>query len=147
MHRITRIAACLACAGVALAAAGCGGVERVPLNGDVTLDGQPLPDGSIVFLPAGGQGGPKAVGRIVQGKYSIPADEGPSPGALRVEIFGTAQPVYALDEPQEHVAHLAEPLPNEPLPAEYNVQSQLSADAQRGAENRFDFALQSHPAS
>jgi hypothetical protein len=55
----------LACLGPA----GCGGGSReVPISGDVTLDGVPLPEGSIHFSPADGSTTTQAV-LIKDGKF------------------------------------------------------------------------------
>jgi hypothetical protein len=47
-------------------AVGCGGKGKV--SGTVTLDGQPLPAGTITFVPSKGPG---AAGKIEDGKYSV----------------------------------------------------------------------------
>lgn len=47
-------------------AAGCGGKGKV--SGTVTLDGQPLPAGTITFVPSTGPG---AAGKIEDGNYSV----------------------------------------------------------------------------
>src|SRR5256885_7332077 len=43
----------VACAllAVLVGASGCGGIKRIPTSGTVTLDGQPLPEGVLKFIP------------------------------------------------------------------------------------------------
>src|ERR1700759_1339838 len=64
--------------------AGCGGTsgpQMYPISGEVTLDGVPLKEGAISFVPADGKG-LAAGGKIVDGKYTAKS----VPGAKRVEI-------------------------------------------------------------
>ncbi|WP_171190037.1 hypothetical protein, partial [Alienimonas chondri] len=80
---------------VALAAAlaaGCGGSDRpeqVAVSGAVTVDGAPLPAGTITFVPVENTPGPKASAAIVAGRYAVPAAVGPTVGAYRAEIVAT----------------------------------------------------------
>ena len=63
-----------------------GGVTRGAVKGKVTLDGSPVEEGSIAFIPTGGTEGPTAGGQIEQGQYSVPSAKGPVVGRYRVEI-------------------------------------------------------------
>ncbi len=59
--------------------------SRTPVHGHVTLDGQPLDEGAILFLPL--EPGRKKTGAaIVQGGYDLNAEDGLLPGAYRVEV-------------------------------------------------------------
>ena len=58
---------------------------RTSIQGLVTVDGQPLESGTIIFKPVDGPG-PVAGSRIKNGAYSIPSERGPKPGEYRVEI-------------------------------------------------------------
>lgn len=79
---------CLAAIAIAmLSAGGCGrksGLERASVGGEVTLDGQPVQQGSIRFVCL--TGGPTAGGQIEDGSYHIPRDKGPPLGRHRVEV-------------------------------------------------------------
>ena len=84
---------------VGLMAIGCSGEvgddkPREPVSGTVTLDGQPLPEGIILFAPAGGPGEAvaSATGKIENGQFSIPRTQGPVPGNYKVSISHTDQP-------------------------------------------------------
>lgn len=81
---------------LATLAGGCGGASSV--SGTVTYEGEPLPKGQILFLPADGKG-PSAGAAIVQGKYTI---NNLTPGPKTVQIVATpesaAPPVMSLEE-------------------------------------------------
>ena len=58
--------------------------ERTQVEGVVTLDGAPVEQGVMTFIPAGK--GATAGANIESGKFVIPKEKGPSPGDYRVEI-------------------------------------------------------------
>ena len=109
------------------AAAGCGPKDpRITVQGTVTLDGQPLSDGRVGFIPDD-----KALGAsgasIENGRFSIKVYKGPS----RVEI--TAQQVGqrpaapgALPEAGIVVSSI--------IPARYNEKSTLSYNVQSASD-------------
>lgn len=69
--------------------AGCGkssGLEKVEVSGVVTLDGQPVPNGEIRFIPAAGTAGPISGGAIKDGAYAAKAKGGVPLGNHQVEI-------------------------------------------------------------
>jgi len=119
-----------------LVLAGCGDATSTALHGTVTLDGAPVTNGNIVFLPETSDG-PKAAAAIEEGKYSIPADVGLTPGTYRVEVswhkptgrkVPSADPGIMMDETKEAV------------PSKYNASSTLTADLAAGDLEK-DFAL------
>lgn len=66
---------------------GCGNqdtFERTQVEGMVTLNGTPIEQGVITFIPSGK--GASAGANIELGKFVIPKEKGPSPGDYRVEI-------------------------------------------------------------
>lgn len=120
-----------------LAVAGCGGSANIPIQGTVTLDGQPVEGpATIIFYPEAGTESPSASGDIVGGKYEIPADKGPSAGAFRVEITWpkpTGKKIASVDPgmPAEEIA--------EAIPAKYNKDSELKVEIDSGkTEHNFD---------
>lgn len=130
--------ACLGLMVVSLLGCGTGNsIEVVRVTGRVTLDEQPLEKGLIQFLPADGNS-PSAAGEIRQGEYqaNVPV------GNKRVEV--TSPKVIgqqkAYDTPDSPVIDLLQ----ERIPAEYNVQSQLTANVTRERKT-FDFSLKSKP--
>jgi hypothetical protein len=53
---------------------GCGGVRRIPVAGTVTLDGQPINDGHLVFTPDTAKGNTHRISctsRIQDGHYNL----------------------------------------------------------------------------
>lgn len=128
------LAICLACFVSVLT--GCGGDGRRSVSGEVTLDGEPVDGGSIVFLPSGGEGG-KGAAEIVKGKYAIPTEQGLPPGSYRVEIhwlkptgkqIPSGDPGMMTDERAEAI------------PAQYHSASTLVAEITAG-ENKHNFHL------
>lgn len=75
---------------------GCGGggdgLERVAVNGAVTLNGEPVPNGVIRFAPSAGTTGPMASAMITDGQYQIPREQGPVAGSYEVRIHAYADP-------------------------------------------------------
>jgi hypothetical protein len=110
--------------------------DRVAVEGLVTLDGQPLTGACILFIPCGGNRGPKAGGAVEQGKFNIVASDGPPPGELRVEILPLGAP--------QTIGVIRQPGPA--IPQRYNVRSELMAQATFDGPNRFEFRLYSRPA-
>jgi hypothetical protein len=53
---------------------GCGGVKRVPVSGTVMLDGKPLADGTISFVPDESKGNnvrAACIGHVTSGSYEL----------------------------------------------------------------------------
>lgn len=124
--------ACGAAAALLMAAAGCGG-GTVSVEGDVTFDGQPVQNGTIGFMPTGE--GKKIAGQVVAGKYLIPAEFGPTPGAYKVEIHWR-KPTgkkYKSDAGEFDVTE-------EGLPDKYHDKTELTADVKSG-KNVINFNL------
>ena len=127
---------------LALTLAGCGGnsnpLGRLAISGNVSLDGQPLNDGTIQFAPKD-PAGVSSGAVITNGTYSISAEQGlpagtyivrisaPEGGPVDVEPGGDATETYATER----------------IPAEYNTDSQHTVEVKPGEENTFDFPIQS----
>lgn len=106
--------------------------QRYPVSGSVTLDGQAIPSGDILFVPVAGDRGPDA-GTIKDGKYDLLA----TAGKKRVEISASKI------RPGGARGAGGEPVPEEYIPARYNTESKLNAEVQAKSANRFDFPLES----
>ena len=120
----------------AVAADGCGRSRSPSLHGKVTLDGEPVANGSIVFLPSTSDG-PRAAAAIEGGNYTVPASAGLAAGTYRVEInwrqptgrkLPSADPGIEMDETKEAI------------PSKYNADSTLTAELTAGDVTK-DFAL------
>ncbi len=69
--------------------AGCGGdgFDRVPLSGTVTCEGMESINGGILATPTeAGTSAPNVSAPITDGKFSLPADQGPGAGSYIFEI-------------------------------------------------------------
>lgn len=120
--------------GLALLAGCGGGGPGATVEGSVTLDGQPLQEGAISFVPADGKTA-SAGGTITDGKYSVAVPPGPK----RVEITASKvvgqRPAYAGD-PNSPMIDITKSI----VPPRYNSQSELTLEVQSG-DNQKDFAL------
>jgi hypothetical protein len=140
---VTRLKTTIGAGGLLACAllAGCGpGVEgRYPVCGKVTYNGEPIANGSIVFVPADPDAGGmiRAGGTITDGQYEIPAKYGAYPGSHQVEIVWlkpTGRKITADDPPVQLDERV------NVIPAKYNKQTELVVEIKR-EENVFDFAL------
>lgn len=59
---------------------------RIPVFGQVLLDGQPVARGSINFYPAEGHAGPAANTGIINGRYQFSREDGPFVGPHHVFV-------------------------------------------------------------
>jgi hypothetical protein len=112
---------------------GCSREARLyPVSGSVSLDGQPVSEGDIVFHSPDGVRGPDA-GKIEGGNYALKTTE----GKKRVEISASKI------RPGGARGAGGEPVPEEYISARYNLESTLTAEVQARDINRFDFSLES----
>lgn len=126
-----------------VASAGCGqsGPVRAPIQGKVTVGGQPLAGGRILFTPVAPNQGPAASARIEAGQYKIDAKDGPVVGSNRVEVEADLKLGFALDDEAAFAKRGGRPLPPNPIPPAFNSQSTLTADVEAGSENTFDVRI------
>lgn len=109
---------------------GCGPKDTVPISGSVTFDGANLPDGNIKFFT--GDQIPAGIGKVIDGKYSLNCKP---LGKLRVEITAVRDKTGA--DPHSETTGSREQY----IPAEYNLQSKLTANVTADGEKQFDFPL------
>ena len=126
----------------AVITSGCGGSGRpgAQIRGTVTLDGEPIPDGSIAFLPMDVVQAKSTTGQIAEGKYEV-TQQSEVLGTHRVEIraarpTGRMLPSFPPSkEPAEELEQY--------IPKIYNQNSTLTIDVQPGAnEANFDLTSQ-----
>lgn len=114
---------------------GCSGSRLTSVTGHVTLDGQPLAEGTIHFAPAKGDA-PTQAAVIKAGEFSTELHK----TNYKVQIFAP--------KPSKVVAKLDEngpgggPRVEELLPPRYNIQSVLSLDVS-GPTKAANFELRS----
>ncbi len=114
-------------------AAGCGptGPKLYPVNGTVTWNGEPLPEGDIIFAPAT-PGDVEDAGKVVAGKFAFEA----RPGAKKVKI--TANRSEGPVDPQMGLAPRVQYIPPKYSSAEKTT---LTAEVTENGKNEFDFPL------
>ncbi|MDR0704425.1 MAG: carboxypeptidase-like regulatory domain-containing protein [Planctomycetaceae bacterium] len=111
---------------------------RLPITGEVTLNGQPLENGSISFDPIGSQTERlQSGGQIVNGKYEIAAPQGLVPGEYQVRITSMivdpkAPPPKDSVEPPKMINI---------VPPEFGSKTTQKVTVEKGKENRFDFKM------
>jgi len=120
---------------------GCGSANpkgRKAVSGHVTLDGGPLEQGNIEFHPTF-EGGLQSGGRIVGGKYSIPAHEGVIPGTYRVSItdFVPTPPLPPNFMPGDPIP----PSPKPKVPPQWNSKSKQTIEVKKEGPFKFDFDI------
>jgi len=117
--------------GGSLFLAGCSnaGPNSYRVTGTVTLDGQPLEEADILFLPLDPAVGPDA-GQIRDGKFTFQAKA----GSKRVEIR-TSRPVRIKTAMGETIIW------KNHLPGRYNTKTTLQAEVTPKGENDFTYQL------
>lgn len=141
MRQFSRLA-CLVASTMATIGCGVGGTSdglpREPISGKVTLDGQPLDQGSITFVPDGFDGPP--VGAPVEGgSYSIPRQDGPIPGKHSVSVYSQKKTGKTYPDPDDPAETIEESF--ERIPPKYNLKTELKAEVTKGGDNSFDYDL------
>ncbi len=125
------------------AMSGCGSNTRVPVEGSVTLEGQPVDGGTITFAPEeyieNGTTRTVVTADIKGGKYSLDASHGAEPGKYRVEIYWKKK--TGRHVPSEEPPGTKEEVLNY-IPRPYNEGSRTVVEIKSGG-NKFDYALKS----
>jgi hypothetical protein len=120
-----------------VAAAGCSGdVATGTVTGTVTLDGQPLKEGVVRFVPADGKG-QTASAEVRDGKFTAAVPR----GEMRVEFSApkAVRQTKMYDTPDSPVGEETAEL----LPARYNVQSTLKVTVKGGSQaEKFELTSQ-----
>lgn len=125
---------------VILSLCGCGqgdGLDLVPVQGQVTLGGAPLPDADVIFQPAIGR---PSVGRTdAEGRYRLQYTS-EKPGALsgrhKVLITTFVEPDSDSSDPERQAGR------PERVPAQYNSRSTLEVEVDSGRKEPLDFTLE-----
>jgi hypothetical protein len=124
-----------------LLAGSCGSLTSsgYSVSGNVTWKGQPLDQGSIQFVPEGGQQSAQMVGTEIKGgHYALPNPPGLAPGSYKVRI-NSRSGVNPAGPPD---ANLADPSSKERIAKKYNEETTLKAEVKPGQTNTFDFAVE-----
>ena len=105
------------------------------VNGTVTLDGQPLKDGDVRFVPVDGKS-PTTSAKITDGKFTATVPI----GLKRVEFSAgkVIGKIKMYDTPESRVVDDI----REQIPARYNTKSELKITVKKGSQDE-TFALKS----
>jgi hypothetical protein len=125
---------------------GCGASDNLPreaISGSVLVDGKALESGLITFQPDGTDAATQSGASVVQGKYTIPRDQGLVPGKYKVTITAAGNtPEQPVDTKFNNNMPGMPPVPaKEIIPSSYNSASLLSAEVKAGSKNEFNFNL------
>jgi hypothetical protein len=116
-----------------VSAAGCS--DKIAVTGQVSVDNEPVTDGTIDFYPMDGKG-PNAGNIIDQGQYRVEM----LPGKKRVRIQGF-KTVGTKKVQFSPTATLDAPIKEAIVPKRYNVESNLEVEVD-GSHRIHDFALE-----
>ena len=119
------------------------GPRRGAVEGRVTLGGQPVTEGSIEFMPTGGNKGPVAGGSIQDGQYAIDEPSGPVVGLNMIAISAFKKTGRKFAEPPPSPPGTMTDETVEAVPPRYNVNSELTSDIVSG-DNELNFELESN---
>jgi hypothetical protein len=120
---------------------GCGRgsqIQRAIVSGKVLYQGQPIADGSILFVPAKGTEGPQAGAQITDGAYRVTAGGGVPVGTHRVEVQAYRLVPNARSRPTAPEDRMGK---QQYLPEQYNNKSTLDATIDGPGEQTRDFDL------
>lgn len=115
---------------------GCNASNLYPVQGMITYEGKPVPNGTVNFIP--NSNGPTATGEITNGFYRLSthfSGDGAQPGTYRVIIV-------AMEDQAERLPEERSPLPAAIVPVRYTslATSDLTATIDE-KQNKIDFDL------
>jgi hypothetical protein len=117
------------------------GLARGPITGQVTIGGQPLASGRILFMPVAPNKGPTVSAPIVAGEYTLSRKDGPVAGQNRVEVEANLDLGFAIDDEAAFAQRGGRPLPPNPVPADFNRNSKLTVEVKPGQGNTFNVTI------
>lgn len=147
--------AAVACCLVAMLVVGCGpkGPELASVTGKVTLDGTPVTNGLVTFVPVGG--GRPATGKTdANGQYTLVGVDGKGAllGQHRVTVTTVKEAAAVTEMRSDSPEYAKQAMPDpsdydtakvvEPIPARYNANSELTFEVKAGS-NVIDLELKS----
>ena len=125
---------------------GCGPrSDKLPVSGEVKLDGVPLESGAIRLTSIGGEKVQATGAFIENGQFEVPQSKGLSPGTYHVEVNSP-------NEDAPPIMDRATPggpgIPTQPdrIPPEYNINSKQRVEVTADGENHFVFDIKTRAA-
>lgn len=116
---------------------------QAEVAGIVTLDGDPIPQGSILFIPVDGNPGVTTGGAIEAGRYQLQGDASPTAGWHRVEIRSMRKSGRMVPKPLAAPGEMVEG-EEEAVAPQFNLASVLKVELQPGP-NEQPFEVKSRP--
>jgi hypothetical protein len=149
MKRFAFLRFSTATAAVALLVAGfsgCGSssdnLPREAVSGGVTVDSKPLKSGIVTFVPTDPNGPTQGNFTVVEGKFSVPKEQGLVPGKYEVKVSTSEAEEKKESETFSNNAPGMPPIvPKDAIPAMYNSNTKLTAEVKAGVPNDFQFPL------
>ena len=117
---------------LALALCGCGGGSgQADLSGEVTLDGKPLPQGSLLLVPTDPSKGGTAGGEIKDGRFALTGKQAPGIGEYKVEIHANKPSGRKVQKAMGKPGELDDEL-IEAVASRFNTKSELRVEVKPG---------------
>ena len=120
------------------AVCGCG-PGASSLTGGVTLDGQPLADGSLLLTPVDMNKGTAAGCEIKGGKYALSGAQAPAPGKYKAEVHANRKSGKQVQKAMGQKGEMMDELVEAVAPR-FNKATELTVEVKPGA-NTADFAV------
>lgn len=115
--------------------------DRASIHGFITVNGQPLELGSIMFVPSGTTRGPTSGGSIRNGMYSISQVHGPVVGDMNVRFSAPKlNPGVPAPTGNNEIFRLMTQS-EEMLPSHYNSKSTIHYTTKPG-DNEFNYDIE-----
>jgi len=129
--------------GIVVSVVGCQGDSRnrQAVSGTVTLSSERLDQGFIEFQSIDG-GGVATGGKIENGVYQIPANQGLPPGVYVVRVRSAANAKAGSTSMQAFLGEEGGGQIASRIPVRYNTDSNLHVTVTSNGEQRFDFNLE-----
>ncbi len=111
------------------------------VEGAVTFQGQPLDRGTIEFTAAG-EGSATHTGAVIKdGRYSVPAHQGLSPGTYRVRISSAKEATSGGEPEAPGMPEAGAAPPEERIPPEYSSPESTKQITVTDDKKTFDFDI------
>ena len=122
---------------------GCGydnPLGRIPVSGEVLVDGEPLARGFVNFVPADGQTQTRTGAVITEGRYTLPLEKGLPPGKYVVQIRAVGEGLASDSDAPPGTQRAGWPM-RQPIPPKYNDRSELTREVAADGPCAFDFDI------
>jgi hypothetical protein len=120
---------------------GCSGSDKAEVSGTVKVNGEPIQEGAITFIPVEGTVGPGTGAAIRDGSYHVPQSMGATVGKNRVELRAFRNTGKKVQDPTGKPGVLTDERVLV-FPPEYNDRSTLVREIKPGSNSlNFDIPV------